>query len=289
MAKEREVVISPEKVLLNLEGSGIPTVGASMSWGGSANEVQTLSVTGTPTAGTFKLRYMGYPGAETDETTTALTFDEASADVDAALEALTSIGVADVACAGGPLPGTPITITFETLLAAKPIYPLQLTAIALTGGTEPAPSIARTTRGWSAWTELPTLDEEGVELTLLTEGDPITPAGAKMPTEEPIVKRGVSKILVHCHGSHSDVLKYAIADVYDGTTYLESGADRVYYALAVKTRNSVWQVYKVSPSGNVPLSWANSSGGLVAFEFICYEEKYGARGASNYRRTKIEV
>src|SRR5688572_1004440 len=76
------------------------------------NEVQTLTFGGTPDGGTFKLAFDGY-------TTGPITFvddDDAAliAAIDAALEALSSIGTGGVTVADGTLTngvGT-VTITF---------------------------------------------------------------------------------------------------------------------------------------------------------------------------------
>lgn len=67
-------------------------------------EVQSLVATGG-SAGDFTLTFDG-------ETTAAIAYNAAAADVQAALEALSNIEVGDVVCAGGPLPTTPVTITF---------------------------------------------------------------------------------------------------------------------------------------------------------------------------------
>jgi hypothetical protein len=81
------------------------------------NEVQTISITGTPDGGTFTLTY-------DDQTTTALDFDSTAAEIDTALEALSNIGAGDVTCAGGPLPGTPVTVTFTGALAETDVVML---------------------------------------------------------------------------------------------------------------------------------------------------------------------
>lgn len=73
------------------------------------NEVQTLTLTNA-TGGTFTLTYSG-------QTTADIDFDATAGEVDSALEALSNIGAGDVTCAGGPLPDTPVTITFTGALA----------------------------------------------------------------------------------------------------------------------------------------------------------------------------
>lgn len=106
-----------------------------------ANEVQTLTITGGPTGGTFTLNFDG-------AVTAPIAFNAAAAAVDAVLEALANIGTAGVTCAGGPLPGTPVTITFDGLITKGQNQPLITASSAgLTGGTTPTAAVATTTPG----------------------------------------------------------------------------------------------------------------------------------------------
>lgn len=74
------------------------------------NEVQTVTLSGTPGAGTFTLSYGS-------ETTGPIAYNASATDVDTALEALTGIPAGGVTCTGGALPGTLVTITFGGSLA----------------------------------------------------------------------------------------------------------------------------------------------------------------------------
>src|SRR3954464_12269151 len=106
---------------------------------GGTNEQQTVTVTGTPTGGTFTLTYNG-------ATTSAIAFNAAAAAVTTALEALPNIGGGNVLASGGALPGTPIVITFQNQLARQNVN--QLTAAhAFTGGTTPTIAVTTTTAG----------------------------------------------------------------------------------------------------------------------------------------------
>lgn len=107
--------------------------------GAGTNEVQTLSITGSPTGGSFTLTF----GAQT---TAAIPWNATAAQVDAALELLSTIGEGNVLCAGGPLPGSPITITFVGALAATNVALITDTS-SLTGGTTPDAAVAETTPG----------------------------------------------------------------------------------------------------------------------------------------------
>src|SRR5262245_26426459 len=119
---------------------GDANVGEMTADGVGVNEVQTLTITGTPTGGSFRLKY----GAET---TDPIAYNAAAAAVDSALEALSNIGAGDVTCGGGALPGTPVTITFTGALAEQNVGLISVESPAFTGGTAPAASIAETTPG----------------------------------------------------------------------------------------------------------------------------------------------
>ncbi|WP_339730088.1 hypothetical protein [uncultured Gimesia sp.] len=68
-------------------------------------EVQELSITGSPSSGTFSLTYAG-------QSTGNIAYNADAAAVQSALEALSTIGAGNVICSGGALPDTPIVITF---------------------------------------------------------------------------------------------------------------------------------------------------------------------------------
>lgn len=104
------------------------------------NEVQTLTITGTPTGGTFKLNFKGV-------STAAIAYNATAAAVQLALEATTSVGAGNILCAGGPLPGSPVTLTFQNSLGNQDVPTISVVAAALTGGTTPAAAVAVTTPG----------------------------------------------------------------------------------------------------------------------------------------------
>lgn len=80
-------------------GAGYPGTGASLT------ETQTITKTGTPTAGNITLTYDG-------QTTGNIPWNATSAQVKTALDALSNIDT--VTTAGGPLNTSPITVTFST-------------------------------------------------------------------------------------------------------------------------------------------------------------------------------
>lgn len=103
------------------------------------NDVQTITITGTPTGGTFTLTFNG-------QTTAAIAFNATAATVQAALETLGRVGTGNVDGTGGPLPGTPVAIRFKDALGVRP-QPVMTASSALTGGSSPAIAIAHTVTG----------------------------------------------------------------------------------------------------------------------------------------------
>ena len=109
--------------------------------GSGTAEVQTLTIGGTPTGGTFTLSFEGLTTAAITWTATDATL---VASIDSALEALTNIGTGGVTTAAGTLSagiGT-VTITFAT----KRDMGLITAASSLTG-TAPTLAVAQTTAG----------------------------------------------------------------------------------------------------------------------------------------------
>jgi hypothetical protein len=122
------------------ENAGAPTQGT--------NEVQTLTLGGTPTGGTFKLAFDGYTTAAITWTATDSTLIAA---IDAALEALPNIGAGGVTVADGTLTsgiGT-VTITFGGNLAEM-VVPLITVADDSLEGSAPTIAVAETTPGVNA-------------------------------------------------------------------------------------------------------------------------------------------
>lgn len=107
--------------------------------GDGTSDVQTITITGSPTGGTFTLTFGG-------QTTIPLPFNATAAQVESALNALSSLGAYSVACTGGPLPGTGIVVTFQYGGNQAVITH----ADSLTGGATPAVVVTHTTPGTGA-------------------------------------------------------------------------------------------------------------------------------------------
>ena len=151
-----------------------PISGASVFWApssatlpttlttGGTPEVQTVTISGTPTSGTFTLTLSG-------NTTAAIQYNAAASAVRTALEALPNIGAGRVTVGGGPGPGTPYTVTFSSILG----NPAEMTAAhTFIGGTTPNVAVTTTTPGTAI--ELTTLPAGFVDLGYLSKEDGAT-------------------------------------------------------------------------------------------------------------------
>ncbi|MGW1468561.1 hypothetical protein ACWCPT_29970 [Streptomyces sp. NPDC002308] len=125
--------------------SGIPlakntTTGLYEPYAAVTNEVQTATITGAPTGGTFTLTYNG-------QTTAAIAYNATAATVQAALIALSNLAPGDVVVTGNA--SGPYTLTFGGTLLGDNVVSLTATA-SLTGGTTPGVTMATTTAGGTA-------------------------------------------------------------------------------------------------------------------------------------------
>lgn len=115
------------------------------------NEVQSIAITGAPTAGSIDVAYTYYDsatGTVKDSATANLAYNSTSAAADTALEGIAQLGVGSLTVGGGPLPGTPLTVTFSgASVAQKPHRALKIVNNNLTGGATPTPTVTRTTPG----------------------------------------------------------------------------------------------------------------------------------------------
>ena len=128
--------------------SGIPLAKVTASglyapYAGTTSEVQTVTVTGTPTGGTYTLTYSG-------QTTAGIPYNATAAQVRTALENLSNINPGDVTTGGGAHPGTPITVTFGGQYSSDNVAQMTASATNLTGGTSPAVTVTTTTAGGAA-------------------------------------------------------------------------------------------------------------------------------------------
>lgn len=124
------------------------TNGAKRYWDDTASftvdqandALQSITITGSPTGGTFVLRFGG-------QDTSALSWDASATDVQTALQALSSVGAGNALVTGGPGPDSAFQVQFTGALgqAAQSLITLQTNS--LTGGSSPDVSIANVQTG----------------------------------------------------------------------------------------------------------------------------------------------
>lgn len=95
-------------------------------------DVQTFTITGTPTGGSFPIAWTNANGSVV---AASAFYNTNATTLQAALQTLTGAG--NVTCSGGPLPGTPINATFASTLntGKQPVF--AVSNAALTGGASP--------------------------------------------------------------------------------------------------------------------------------------------------------
>jgi hypothetical protein len=126
-----------------LANSAQPAITVNQSGLTGGNDVQTVTITGTPTGGTFTLTFNA-------QTTAAIAYNANAAAVQAALVALPNIGAGQVVCTGGALPGTGVICTFGGTFGDAAQTLMTADGTLLTGGSSPAASVAHTTTGVAA-------------------------------------------------------------------------------------------------------------------------------------------
>jgi hypothetical protein len=140
-------IIETSNVISDVSGLGNPVFNAGVPSTGTS-EVQTLTIGGTPTGGTFTLVY---DGLTTAPITWSATNSTLVANIDAALEALSNIGTGGVTTAVDTMTagiGT-ITLTFAGNNAKLAVNTITVGTNSLTG-TSPTLAIAETTPGVTA-------------------------------------------------------------------------------------------------------------------------------------------
>lgn len=135
-------IISGGKIIEGAIGHALPVAGIPSA---GTSEVQTLTIGGTPTGGTFKLAFDGY-------TTAAITWSSTNAtllsNINAALVALSSVGTSGWTATEASLTagiGT-ITLTAGGNLSRMALPLITIAENSLTG-TAPTLAIAETTPG----------------------------------------------------------------------------------------------------------------------------------------------
>ncbi len=98
------------------------------------DETQQIQITGSPTGGTFVLRFGG-------QNTATINWNDNAATVQTRLQALSSIGAGNALVTGGPGPATPFVVEFAGTMAKTPEALITLQTNSLTGGSSPSVAI----------------------------------------------------------------------------------------------------------------------------------------------------
>lgn len=134
----------PPFTFVTLSTSDPTKIKAFENLGSNTNAQQTLTLTGTPTGGTFTLTFNG-------QTTAPISYNASSAAVSAALAALSNIGsTANIAVTGGALEAAPIVVQFEGFWGNQPVALMTANSSGLTGGTSPVVTPTTSVTGTSA-------------------------------------------------------------------------------------------------------------------------------------------
>jgi len=116
-------------------------IGTTAVIDGKSNEVQTATITGSPTGGTFTLTYSG-------QTTAGIPYNATANTVKNNIQGLSTVGTGNVSVTGSA--GGPYTITFQQDLAGVNAAAMTASGAGLTGGSSPNVNIATATAGGDA-------------------------------------------------------------------------------------------------------------------------------------------
>lgn len=269
-----------QSVMYGAVGAVMPTIvgtQAPASWneGTAQNEIQTLTVTGSPTGGTFTLTF----GVQE---TGNIAYDATFGDVEAALEALSNIGIGNVNVTGGA--GGPWVVTFVNALGNQSQSALVVDNALLTGGTDPDVTVAETQAGGAGggtWTSLASVDaDEKVKINWSGEARDVRRVGAARPASGHIVRVAIESIELTLSRADMASLQRkfpSFATNIDGTLELSAkNVEKTYIALTVETSVGVYELRKVAPDLNGELEFGPGDITETPIKFITYEDSDGS-------------
>lgn len=185
--------------------------------GAATDEVQTVTINGSPTGGTFTLTFRG-------ATTSGLAYNAASATVQTAVQALSTVDSANATVTGSA--GGPYTVTFASALAATAVDEITADGSSLTGGTAPSVTVTTTTEGEAANGITGLINQAGVQTGDLdaADADSLLDAIALASAAEVMPNRwfvnGTDFIALRKLKEATDSSKYLLeSDITSGPTY----------------------------------------------------------------------
>jgi hypothetical protein len=111
------------------------------------NAVQTITVSGSPSAGSISVGFQGAKiPTQSKSGGTSLVLGSTATQIKTALETLQTIKIGNVNVTGGPLGTNPVVVTFINDLGNQPLELMSVTSN-FSGGTNPGANIEQTTAG----------------------------------------------------------------------------------------------------------------------------------------------
>lgn len=196
---ELKPAFSPETAVKSVARLPIgPPVLAGTILGGTGvvarSDVKTITITGTPTGGTWTFTFLGYVSS-------AIAFNATAAQVQTAIDAF--FGAGNCVVTGGAGPGTPWVLTFGGVMANVLIKSFTVTG-SFTGGSSPAIAIANTTPGSSGAGQMDVYDNSApavahcilaIDYTADVNGGYLTERGPSgQPYSPPVFLAGYFKV-----------------------------------------------------------------------------------------------
>lgn len=127
-----------------------------------ANAVQTVTLTGSPTGGTFTLSYGG-------QTTSGIAFDATTSTVQTAFTGLSTVGSGNATVSGS---AGAYVVTFASALAARNVLDIIANGSSLTGGTVPSVAVTTTVFGTESGGIQGLVNQAGVQVAPLSTASP---------------------------------------------------------------------------------------------------------------------
>ena len=181
--------------------------------GSATNEVQKVTVNGTPTGGTFILTFRG-------ATTGTIAYNASAATVQTALQGLSTIGSSNATVAGST--GGPYTVTFAAAFASLAVDEIIANGAALMGGTNMSVTVETVTEGEAANGITGLINQTGALDVTNADSllDGITLASAAEVTPNLWFVNGSDFIALRKLKEATDSKKYLLeSDVTSGATY----------------------------------------------------------------------
>jgi hypothetical protein len=205
--------------IADYSATGITT----LTGGTPANEVQTVTITGTPTGGTFSLTYNG-------QTAAGIAYNAAASAVQTALQGLSTIGSGNATVTGGPGPGTPYVVTFVGTLSNTNVA-VMTAAGSFTGGTTPAIAVTTTTPGSPVdlatlpvgYKDIGWVTSDGVTYGRTTDVSDVTSFGSVQPTRSDVTNDTITMSVVAQETSLLTLGLYTGADTSALTASITNG------------------------------------------------------------------